>query len=138
GTGITLDKPLDNDHAINAVVRDASVTTEGYQGKPNQWFGGPALTNSGNIVLRDAAGLVADSLNFGGHVDPWAGEGYQAKAAGNGCSVAAPGAGGRGGGRGRGAAPAADAPPPPNRSAGRTSDGADTDSNCTDFVAQGP
>ncbi len=45
GTGITLDSPLANDHAINAVVRDAAVTTAGYQGPPapNQWFGGPAL-----------------------------------------------------------------------------------------------
>ena len=43
GTGITLDSPLANDHAIDAVVRDAAVTTAGYQGTPapNQWFGGP-------------------------------------------------------------------------------------------------
>jgi hypothetical protein len=46
GTGITLDNPLVNDHAINAVVRDAAVTTAGYQGtpEPNQWFGGPVLS----------------------------------------------------------------------------------------------
>ena len=45
GTGITLDSPLASDHEINAVVRDAAVTTAGYQGPPapNQWFGGPAL-----------------------------------------------------------------------------------------------
>ena len=81
GTGITLDKPLDKDHEINSVVRDEQVTTAGYQGTPapNQWFGGPALSpNAGNIVLRDAAGLVVDSLNYGGLVDPWAAEGYQA------------------------------------------------------------
>ena len=30
------------------------------------------------MVLRDAAGLVVDSLNYGGLVDPWAAEGYQA------------------------------------------------------------
>ncbi len=81
GTGITLDQPLANDHAIDAVVRDEKVTTAGYQGtpKPNQWFGGPALSPSaGNMVLRDAAGLVVDSLNYGGLVDPWAAEGYQA------------------------------------------------------------
>ena len=43
GTGITLDSPLAKDHAIDAVVRDAAVTTAGYQGTPapNQWFGGP-------------------------------------------------------------------------------------------------
>ena len=31
GTGITLDRPLTSEHAIDAVVRDARVTTEGYQ-----------------------------------------------------------------------------------------------------------
>ena len=84
GSGITLDKPLTNDHAIDAVVRDAKVTTAGYQpafaeasarqgSAPNQWFGGPAFsTNAGSIVLRDASGLVVDSLNYGGLVDPWA------------------------------------------------------------------
>ena len=74
GTGITLESPLVKDHEINAVVRDAVVTTAGYQGTPvpNQWFGGPALSaGAGTMVLRDAAGLVVDSLNYGGLVDPW-------------------------------------------------------------------
>ena len=135
GTGITLDSPLAKDHAINAVVRDAAVTTAGYQGTPapNQWFGGPALSPSaGSMVLRDAAGLVVDSLNYGGLVDPWAAEGYQAAsgAGQSGCRVPAPGAG-RGG-----FGPAAPAAGAPNRSAGRFPDGADTDSNCTDFLLQ--
>jgi hypothetical protein len=136
GTSITLDKPLDNDHAIDAVVRDEKVTTAGYQGakKPNQWFGGPALSNAGNMVLRDAAGLVVDSLNYGGLVDPWAAEGYQATsgAGESGCSVPTPSAG-RGFGFGRRGGPAAEAP---NRSAGRFPDGTDTDSNCQDFLVQ--
>jgi hypothetical protein len=128
GTGITLDSPLANDHEINAVVRDAAVTTEGYQGipAPNQWFGGPALANAGSMVLRDAAGLVVDSLNYGGVVDPWASEGYQGRSPGSGCSVPSPVAG-RGFGR-RGA------PDTTDRSVGRTSDGVDTGSNCGDFV----
>ena len=96
GTGITLDSPLAKEHAINAVVRDAAVTTAGYQGTPapNQWFGGPALAlNAGNMVLRDAAGLVVDSLNYGLLVDPWAAEGYQATSGQgqSGCRVPAPG-----------------------------------------------
>jgi hypothetical protein len=119
GTGITLDRPLVHDHAINAVVRDAQVTTAGYQGtEPNQWFGGPALSPAaGSMVLRDAAGLVVDSLNYGLLVDPWAAEGYQAASGSgqSGCRVTAPG---------------------PGRSAGRFPDGADTDSNCTDFLTQ--
>jgi hypothetical protein len=130
GTGITLDSPLANDHEINAVVHDAAVTTAGYQGPPapSQWFGGPVLGNEGSMVLRDAAGLVVDSLNFGGVIDPWAAQGYQGTSPGSGCSVPSPsgGRGGRGGGGG-GAS---------NRSAGRFPDGADTDSNCNDFLLQ--
>jgi hypothetical protein len=135
GTGITLDQPLANDHEINAVVRDAAVTSAGYQGPPtpNQWFGGPALGNAGNMVLRDAAGLVVDSLNYGGLVDPWAAEGYQAEsgAGQGGCSVPAP-SGGRGGFGGFVGPPGGGL----NRSAGRFPDGADTDSNCRDFLMQ--
>jgi hypothetical protein len=136
GTGITLDSPLVNDHAIDAVVRDAVVTTAGYQGTPvpNQWFGGPALSPSaGNMVLGDAAGLVVDSLNYGGLVDPWAAEGYQATSGSgeSGCRAPTPGSGR--GGFGGPAAPAAGAT---NRSAGRFPDGLDTDSNCTDFLLQ--
>jgi hypothetical protein len=134
GTGITLDKPLVNDHAINAVVRDALVTTAGYQGQPapNEWFGGPALSPAaGNMVLRDAAGLVVDSLNYGGLVDPWASEGYHAAsgAGQSGCRVTSPGSAG-------GFGPAAAAASTINRSAGRFPDGLDTDSNCSDFLLQ--
>jgi len=144
GTGVTLDSPLAKSHAINAVVRDAAVTTAGYQGMPapNQWFGGPEfITNvvlfgrlnisvrEGSIVLRDASGVVVDSVNYGGLVDPWAAEGYQATAGleQSGCYAPTPGPTG---GFGRAAAP------PTNTSAGRFPDGADTDSNCTDFVTQ--
>ena len=83
GTGVTLDKPLSGSYATDVVVRDAAVTTAGYQGTPapNQWFGGPELASKvpyfgrtitvkeGSMVLRDAAGLVVDSLNYGGLVD---------------------------------------------------------------------
>jgi len=135
GTGITLDRPVAKDHPINAPVRDAPVTTAGYQGppSPDQWFGGPALSPSaGSMVLRDAAGLVVDSLNYGGLVDPWAAEGYQAAsgAGQSGCYVPSPGAG-RGGFGGRGGPSSAI-----NRSAGRFPDGADTGSNYRDFLLQ--
>src|SRR6185295_8701018 len=135
GTGITLDKPLTKVHAIDAVVRDAAVTTAGFQGPPapNQWFGGPALSPAaGSMVLRDAAGVVVDSLNYGLLVDPWASEGYHARsgAGEGGCRVPAPGPG-RGGFGGQGPPVAA-----PHKSAGRFPDGADTDSNCTDFLVQ--
>jgi hypothetical protein len=136
GAGITLDSPLAKDHAIDAVVRDAQVTTAGYQGTPvpNQWFGGPALsTSAGNMVLGDAAGLVVDSLNYGGLVDPWASKGYQATSGSgeSGCRVPVPGPG-----RGGFGGPAAPASSAPDRSAGRFPDGLDTDSNCNDFLLQ--
>jgi hypothetical protein len=143
GTGITLDKPLDKAHDIDTVVQVDAPDAGGYQGtvKPNQWFGGPAIGSLGVIILRNASGLVADSLNYGGTGnngaigDPWAAEGYQGTSVAlwHGCFVPSPmpvGGGGRGG-RG-GAAPA------PANSAGRTRDGLDTDSNCTDFLVQTP
>ena len=140
GSGITLDKPLDNDHEIDAVVRNEKVTTAGYQGepKPNQWFGGPTITYAGAMILRDSAGMVADSLNFGELVDPWAAEGYQAEGGSgkNGCRVPSPIEGpGRGGFGGMRGAPAASVATP-SRSAGRFPDGIDTDSNCRDFLLQ--
>ncbi len=147
GTGITLDSALTKDHAINAVVRDAQVKNEGYQGSvaPNQWFGGPELSSTsastfslpapilhyGSMVLRDAAGMVVDSLNYGGVIDPWASEGYQA-ASGTGmggCFVSSPTPT-------AGFGPAASALAATNRSAGRFPDGADTDSSCNDFHLQ--
>ncbi len=135
GAGITLDRPLAKEHAIDAVVSDAAVKTAGYQGSaaPNQWFGGPALSAAaGSMVLRDAGGLVVDSLNYGLLVDPWAAEGYQGTSGSgeSGCRVPAAG-GGRGGFGGQAAAMNA-----PDRSAGRFPDGADTGSNCTDFLLQ--
>jgi hypothetical protein len=121
-SGITLDEPLDSSHAINAPVADAAVTNAGYQGppEPDQWFGGPALSSgAGNMVLRDAHGLVADSLNYGRLVDPWLAEGYQGKSGSGqaGCTVTTPGTAGGAG-----------------RSAARYPDGTDTDSNCADFI----
>jgi len=132
---ITLDQPLTNDHDIDAVVRDEKVTTSGYQGaqEPDQWFGGPSLSPSaGNIMLRDADGNVVDGLNYGGLVDPWAAEGYQAAsgAGESGCSVPSPGMN-----RGFRMGPSAPATQP-DRSAGRYPDGADSDFNCRDFQLQ--
>jgi hypothetical protein len=135
---IALDSPPDKDHAIDAVVRDFQVTTAGYQGTPapDQWFGGPALsTSAGSLALGDAAGLVVDSLNYGGLVDPWASEGYQATSGSgqSGCRVTSPGSATGFGPAGSGGTPSAGAA---NRSAGRFPDGLDADSNCTDFLLQ--
>jgi non-reducing end alpha-L-arabinofuranosidase len=129
GTGITLDRPLAQGYAIDAVVRVAGVTTAGYQGSaPQQWFGGPALAAAGgSMVLRDAAGRAVDSLNYGLIVQPSAAEGYQGISGTGQVGCRAPAAGGRGG---RGAVITLDS------SAGRMPDGHDTDSNCNDFMVQ--
>ena len=143
GVGIALDRPLADNHEIDDAVRDGAVSTAGYQGTPapNQWFGGPELATSaslfgrtitvrdGSMVLRDAAGLVVDSLNYGGLVDPWAAVGYQAVSGmgKSGCSVTTPGPA-----SGFGFGPIASAAS--NTSAGRYPDGRDTNSNCTDFM----
>ncbi len=121
GSSVTLDSPLGRGYAINDPVLDTAVTNAGYQGSPapDQWFGGPALSMSaGSMVLRDARGLVADSLNYGEIVDPPASEGYQ---------------GGSGTGQGGCFAPS---PVAANGSASdiRLPDGSDTDSNCADFA----
>ncbi len=144
GSGITLDRPLASNHAINSVVLDGKTTSAGYQGvpQPNQWFGGPELStespsfgrvvtvHEGSLVLRNNAGLVVDSMNYGGLTDPWAAEGYQATSGQHegGCFVASPEP--ASGFRMTAGVTAI------NRSAGRFPDGADTDSNCTDFLVQ--
>jgi hypothetical protein len=144
GTGITLDSALSKSHEINSVVHDAAVKTSGYQGTPapNQWFGGPELSTNavmfgrfnvsfkeGSMVLRDASGMVVDSLNYGGLVDPWAAEGYQAVSGSEQSGCHAPTPGPSGGFFARTAAAT-------NQSTGRFPDGADTDSNCKDFLTQ--
>jgi non-reducing end alpha-L-arabinofuranosidase len=145
GAGLTLDKALTNQHAIHAVVLDAAVKTAGYQGTPapKQWFGGPELTTTapqfghdmtideGSMVLRDASGVVADSLNYGGLTDPWVAEGDQTVSGTqrSGCYAPAPGSV---------FIPWSTlvTPVATNTSAGRFPDGADTDSNCNDFLTQ--
>ena len=129
GSGITLAQPLAKAHAIDAVVHDGGMETAGFQGKADHWFGGPALSPvSGNITLRDANGLVADSLNYGEVVDPDTAEGYQAVSGLEtaGCFVRMPGV--------------ANVWDPKATigtlgSVGRYPDGHDTDSNCSDFLA---
>ena len=122
GASVTLNSPLSHGHAISDPVRDAAATTVGYQGSPapDQWFGGPALSSSaGSMVLRDAWGNVADSLNYGEIVDPPAAEGYQ---------------GASGAGQGGCFAPTPISSGGVARSDIRLPDGNDTDSNCGDFL----
>ncbi len=137
GTGITLDKPLANDHEINAVVRDADGHDRGLPGDadaqpvvrgprprppaPATWccVTPPAWSST-------ASTTAASSTHGPPRVTrPTSGAGE------SGCRVPAPGAG-----RGGFGGPAGPAASTPNRSAGRFPDGADTDSNCRDFLLQ--
>ena len=134
GTGITLDSPLAKDHAIDAVVRDAAVTTAGYQGTPapNQWFGAPPSPPAPAAWccvtppawLSTASTTAASSTHGPPRVTrPPPEQGRVAAAC---LRPARPVASGR----------PLRPPPRPIRSAGRFPDGADTDSNCTDFLLQ--
>jgi hypothetical protein len=142
GSGITLDRPLDNDHEYGAAIINPQAPAASYQGTPNQWFGGALSPSAGSIALMDSTGkVVVDAMVYGSQQSSSSAngtiaspelatlEGVQDK---GGCIVVVPQPGR--GGRGRGA-PAASAPAPA-RSAARTSDGADADSNCTDFQMQ--
>jgi hypothetical protein len=140
GSGIVLDRALARAHGTDAVVRVDTVTTAGFQGTPNQWFGGPALSReAGSMVLRDAAGHVVDSLNYGDLVDPWASGGFRG-AAGKAatCHAGAPGIPAPrvwqrplAGIPFSGAVEEVDAT---QASTGRYPDGQDSDNDCVDFV----
>jgi len=142
GSGVTLDRPLSHAHLWGASVRNAQAAAVGYQGTPapNQWFGaslsnptvqpnpaGPLANNAGSIALLDVSGNVVDAIVYGTQQSNSSGngtitspelatlEGDQSK---GGCIVVAPAMiSGQG------------------VSVGRFPDGADTDSNCTDFLS---
>jgi hypothetical protein len=140
GSGIVLDRALARAHDTDAVVRVDTVTTAGFQGTPNQWFGGPVPSReAGSMVLRDAAGHVVDSLNYGELVDPWASDGFRGaadKAAT--CHAGAPGIPGtRSWDRALPGIPFSGATLLFDATQGSTRrypDGQDSDNDCVDFV----
>lgn len=130
GSGVTLDRPLDRRHEYGAAVRSAQAAAVGYQGPPapHQWFGGTLSSRAGSIALLDTGGAVVDAMVYGSQQSSSSGngtitspelatlEGDQGK---GGCIVVVP-------------APVGGA----GRSRGRFPNGADADSNCTDFQTQ--
>ncbi|MBO6069012.1 MAG: lamin tail domain-containing protein [Bacteroidales bacterium] len=126
---IELRDALAADHEIDAPVMKEGATVAGFQGKADQYYGGPTFANAGNITLRTADGNVADALNYGLIVEPWVSEGYHGDSGhglgGSRVSVYTP----RGG---FGMMPVAT----PNLSSGRYPDGADADDNINDFKLQ--
>ena len=143
GSGIALDKPLAKANEIGAPLIDSNAPAGGYQGppEPNQWYGSPLSAGAGSIALMDPSGtVVIDAVVYGSRQSSSSANGTitspeLATLVGDqiqgGCIVVAPSSG-RGSGRG---APATGAT---NRSLGRTSDGTDTGSNCSDFELQAP
>ena len=140
GSGIALDRPLGRNHAFGAPVVSAGRATAGYQGAPapNQRFGWPLSAKAGSLVLLDASGaVVVDAIVYGSQQSSSSANGtitspeiatLEGDQRQGGCIAVVPAVG-----RGRpGARPA----PAGNRSVGRFPDGADTDSNCTDFLLQ--
>ena len=131
GSGITLDSPLVNGHEYGAAVVNPLATTVGYQGPPapNQWFGGALSASAGSIALMDASGaVVVDAMVYGSQ---------QSSSSGNG-TIASPEIATLEGDQGQGGCivvvPRAASGAGTSR--GRFPDGADTDSNCRDFLMQ--
>ncbi len=143
GSGVTLDKALDNAHEYGAAVVNSQVTTMGYQGHPtpNQWFGDPLSASAGSIALMDSSGkVVVDAMVYGSQQSSSSANGtiaspelatLEGDQSQGGCIVVVPSAGRRGFGM-RGGSAASET----NKSLGRFPDGADTDSNCRDFLLQ--
>jgi non-reducing end alpha-L-arabinofuranosidase len=125
GSGVTLDKPLARGHAYGAPVSNSSA---GYQGPPapNQWFGAVLSTRAGSIALIDAGGTVVDAIVYGSQ---------QSNSSANG-TIASPELATLEGDQGKGGCIAVLLAGTANRSLGRFPDGADTDSNCADFLTQ--
>jgi non-reducing end alpha-L-arabinofuranosidase len=131
GSGLTLDRPLAKGHPYGAPVANARVAAGGYQGTPapQQWFGGPLSTRAGSIALMDASGqAVVDAMVYGSQQSNSSANGtiaspelatLEGDQGGGGCIVVVPAAAGGAG-----------------VSRGRFPDGADADSNCTDFLLQ--
>ncbi|MBQ1618980.1 MAG: lamin tail domain-containing protein, partial [Bacteroidales bacterium] len=132
---VELDTPLAKNHSIDEAVVDAA-SAAGYHGAiaADQLFGGPVIGRQGNMTLRDKAGNVVETVNYGAIVDPWLSEGYQADSGfgedkmGNFSPSPLVGGGRSFGGP---------ATLPVKVSAGRYPDGADTDDNKVDFKGAG-
>ncbi|MBN2684510.1 MAG: lamin tail domain-containing protein, partial [Pontiellaceae bacterium] len=142
GSGLTLDRALAQSHAYGApVVYSADAFNFKGAEAPNQWFGEPLSDSAGSIALMNADGqVVVDAMVYGSQQSNSSGngtitspelatlEGVQSQ---GGCIVVVPRSGRDGFGRRN--APVAGAV---SKSMGRFPDGADTDSNCTDFLVQ--
>jgi hypothetical protein len=140
GSGITLDKALDRNHGAGTALINTRVTSDTYQGsvKPDQWFGAPLSTTAGSLALTDAGGVMVDAVVYGSQQSNSSANGtitspeiavLEGNQGQGGCIVVVPD-------QGRNYGIFAPATGIPNKSLGRFPDGADTDSNCSDFLLQ--
>lgn len=141
GSGIKLESPLDKDHEAGAAVINSLDASDGYQGpaKPDQWYGAPLSNAAGSLALTDAGGALVDALVYGSRQSNSSAHGtitspeiaiLEGDQSQGGCIVVVPGPGMVFG------MPVSE-PGNTSRSVGRFPDGADTDSNCSDFLMQG-
>ncbi len=141
GSGIKLESPLDKDHEAGAAVINSHAPSDGNQGpaKPDQWYGAPLSNAAGSLALTDAGGALVDALVYGSRQSNSSAHGtitspeiaiLEGDQSQGGCIVVVPGPGMVFG------MPVSE-PGSTSRSVGRFPDGADTDSNCSDFLMQG-
>ena len=141
GEGIRLENALGKSHETGAPVQAAlSAGTQG-QGAaaPDQWYGAPLSTTAGSVALKDASGtLVVDALVYGSRQSNSSANGtittpeiaiLEGDQSQGGCMVVTPS-------QGSGSGPSASSSARTSKSVGRYPDGADSDSNCSDFLTQ--
>jgi hypothetical protein len=141
GSGIRLEKTLERNHVTGAAVLNPQVASAGYQGpeEPDQWYGAPLSAAAGSVALMDAGGaVVVDAIVYGSQQSNSSANGtitspeiatLEGDQSQGGCITVVPGSF-SGFGQFIAAAGKSD------RSVGRFPDGADTDSNCSDFMLQ--
>lgn len=139
GSGITLNKALETDHDFGSAIIIQALKSAGYQGSvsPNLWYGAPLSSAAGSLALMDNSGsALVDAMVYGSLQSNSGANGtvtspeiatLEGNQSQSGCIVVVPGAS-----RNYGPVTA----PATNRSVGRYPDGADTDSNCSDFQLQ--
>lgn len=139
GSGIEVESPLDKNHEAGAAVINSQVSSEEGSAKPGQWYGAPLSNSAGSLALTDAGGTLVDALVYGSYQGNSSAHGtvtspeiaiLEGDQSQGGCIVVVPGPGMVFG------MPVSEQGNT-SRSIGRFPDGADTDSNCDDFLTQG-
>lgn len=140
GSGITLTTSLENNHESGAAILNPKVISSGYQGtaKPDLWYGLPLSVTAGSIALMDNNLTVVDAVVYGSQQSSSSANGtitspelatLEGDQSQGGCIVVSPASG-------RSFFLFSANIKQDDRSVGRFPDGADTDSNCSDFFLQ--